>query len=84
MKKFDVFEKFLIDLFVGGQIEQLALESSELLEVIHNIKKMKLDFDDSYQYSVATKFNLIIVTYDKDFNHEGIMKKSPNEIVNLG
>jgi predicted nucleic acid-binding protein len=82
-KKYDVFEKFIEDLFVNAQIELLALDTIDLLEVINNIKKNKLDFDDSYQFSIALKYDLTIVTFDKDFNIKGIKKKSPNEIIEM-
>ena len=81
LKKFDVFEKFIYDIFVNGQIEQLTLDYIDLLDVIKNIQKYKLDFDDSYQFSVAQKYDLVIVTFDKDFNVKGIKKNSPNEII---
>ena len=81
LKKYDVLEKFLNDLFENGQIDLLSLYSVDLLDVIENIKKFKLDFDDSYQYTVAHKFDLTIVTFDKDFNAKGIKKKSPEEII---
>ena len=70
-------------MFVNGQIDLLSLYSVDLLDVIENIKKFKLDFDDSYQYTVAQKFDLTIVTFDKDFHAKGIKKKSPEEIVNI-
>jgi uncharacterized protein len=40
-----------------------------------------LDFDDSYQLSVAQKYDLTIVTFDKDFNIKEIRKKTPDDIV---
>jgi len=81
LKKFDVFEKFVKDLFVNGQIELLSLDSIDLLDVNQNIQKFNLDFDDSYQFSVAQKYDLTIVTFDKDFNIKGIRKKTPDDIV---
>jgi len=75
LKKYDIFEKFINDLFINGQIELLSLDSSDLLDVIENIQKYRLDFDDSYQYSVAQKYDLTIITFDKDFNAKGIKKK---------
>ncbi len=81
LKKYDVLEKFLNDLFVNGQIDLLSLYSVDLLDVIENIKKYKFDFDDSYQYTVAQKFDLTIVTFDKDFNAKGIKRKTPDEVV---
>jgi uncharacterized protein len=81
LKKYDIFEKFINDLFINGQIELLSLDSSDLLDVIGNIQKYKLDFDDSYQFSIAQKYDLTIITFDKDFNIKGIKKKSPDDIV---
>jgi len=81
LKKFDIFETFINDLFISGQIELLSLDSYDLLDVIGNIQKYKLDFDDSYQFSVAQKYDLTIVTFDKDFNAKGIKKQTPDEIV---
>ena len=81
LKKYDIFETFIHDLFINGQIELLSLDSSDLLEVIGNIQKYKLDFDDSYQFSVAQKFDLTIITFDKDFTAKGIKKKTPDDIV---
>jgi uncharacterized protein len=81
LKKYDIFEKFINDLFINGQIELLSLDSSDLLDVINNIQKYKLDFDHSYQFSVAQKYDLTIVTFDKDFNIKGIKKKTPDDIV---
>ncbi len=81
LKKYDVFETFINDLFINGQIELLSLDSPDLLEVIGNIQKYKLDFDDSYQISVAQKYDLTIITFDKDFNAKGIKKKTPDDIV---
>ncbi len=80
LKKYEILKKFINDLFLNGQIELLTLDPIDLLDVIENIKKHKLDFDDSYQFSIAQKFNLTIVTFDKDFNVKGIKKSTPEEI----
>jgi uncharacterized protein len=81
LKKFDIFERFINDLFVNGQLEQLSLDAFELLDVNANIQKYKLDFDDSYQLCIAQKYDLTIITFDKDFNVKGIKKNTPDEII---
>jgi predicted nucleic acid-binding protein len=81
LKKLDVFEKFIDDLFVNAQLEQLSLDTIDLLDVIINIQKYKLDFDDAYQFTIAQKYDLNLITFDKDFNVKGIKKNSPDEIV---
>jgi uncharacterized protein len=82
LNKIEVLSKFIDDLFINGMIEQISLDALDLLDVIDNIKRFKLDFDDAYQYTVARKYDLIIVTFDKDFNVRDINKKSPEEIIN--
>jgi hypothetical protein len=81
LKKFEIFEKFIADLFINAEIDQISLDAVDLLDVITNIRKYKLDFDDSYQLTIAQKFDLTIVTFDKDFNIKGIKKNTPDEII---
>lgn len=64
-RKEEVFQKFINDIL--PQVELLTLPIDRYVEVIENKKKLKLDFDDSYQYTVAKHFDLKIVTMDKDF-----------------
>jgi len=80
LKKLDILKLFLNDLFINGQIEQLSLDTIDLLDVLDNITKYNLDFDDSYQYTVSEKYDLTLVTFDKDFNVKGLRKISPQEI----
>jgi len=81
LKKPDIFEKFIDDLFVNGQLEQLSLNPVDLSDVISNMKHYKLDFDDSYQFTVVQKYDLTLITFDKDFNAKGIKKYTPDEII---
>ncbi|MCX6273472.1 MAG: hypothetical protein NTU44_20065 [Bacteroidetes bacterium] len=77
MKKFNSLRFFLNDIFINGQIEQLTLESGDLIDVLDNIVKYGFDFDDSYQLTVSDKYDLTLVTFDKDFSAEGIKKLTP-------
>jgi predicted nucleic acid-binding protein len=81
LKKMGTLKMFLNDLFINGQIEQLVLEPLDLIDVVDNINKYSLDFDDSYQYTIAEKYGLILVTFDKDFKIAGLKKKTPQEII---
>lgn len=64
-KKEEIFQKFVDDIL--PQIDFLTLPIDEYSEVIENKKKFNLDFDDSYQYTIAKRFDLKIATMDKDF-----------------
>jgi uncharacterized protein len=81
LNKTEILKIFLNDLFINGQIEQLSLDNLDLIDVADNIKKYNLDFDDSYQYTVAEKYGLILVTFDKDFIAVGLKKMTPQEIL---
>lgn len=63
--KEDMFQNFLDD--VLSNIEILSLPGGSYHNVVHNKKNLNLDFDDSYQYSVAKNYGLTIVTLDNDF-----------------
>lgn len=82
-KKLDVLYDFYFDLFSNVKIERLSLNDDEISSVIKYIKEFKLDFDDAYQYSIAIKHNLKIITFDKGFSFglEGMIL-SPLEIIN--
>jgi uncharacterized protein len=81
LNKLDILDKFVNDLFFNGLIEQLSLDPHDFVDIISNIEKYKLDFDDAYQLTISQKYNMTIVTFDKDFNIEEINKMSPDEII---
>ncbi len=63
--KEDIFQKFIEDVTRNTKLLSLPMEKYE--ELIGVKKRLKLDFDDSYQYSIAKYYGLKIVTLDKDF-----------------
>ncbi len=81
LKKLDILERFITDLFINGQIEQVTLDEDDFFNIISNIEIYNLDFDDSYQLTASRKYVMTIVTFDKDFNIDGINKQSPEEII---
>ena len=76
-------DKFVKDLFDNGQIQQISLQPYDFADIISNIQKFKLDFDDAYQLTTSQKYGMTIVTFDKDFNTEGINKTTPEEILRI-
>ena len=78
--KFELFNSFLDDMIIDG-IEILSLQP-EGLKLLNSIaQKFKLDFDDAYQYSVADKYNLQLISFDRDFDRTKRKKKEPSEIL---
>lgn len=81
LKRLDVLTKFVNDLFFNGLIEQISLNPHDFVDIIANIEKFRLDFDDAYQLTISQKYDMTIVTFDKDFNVEGIDKAAPEDLL---
>jgi predicted nucleic acid-binding protein len=79
-KKKDLFFSFIKDTIYNG----MAVLSSE----IENFKKLyffsekfNIDFEDAYQYAIADKYNLTIISFDKDFDRTERKRIQPVDIL---
>jgi predicted nucleic acid-binding protein len=63
--KEDIFRKFVEDAMPDTKILSLPMELYKDIVIVK--KNLNLDFDDTYQYSVAKYYGLKVVTMDKDF-----------------
>lgn len=63
----NLFSKFLTDTL--PKVHLISLPKSQYKEVIQNRKKLKLDFDDAYQYSVCKHYGFKLTTMDQDFKN---------------
>ncbi len=80
-KQHDVFQQFLKDIFIDAGMLLISLSVEDMERVVSVSQKFKLDFDDAYQYVVAEKYGLIIVSFDSDFDRTEIGRKRPEEIL---
>jgi predicted nucleic acid-binding protein len=76
-KKIDVLEQFGREL-KDAEITILTIEPQDLGALVKNIKKWNLDFDVAYQYTLAQKYSLELVSFDKDFDKTDIVRIEPN------
>lgn len=60
-----IFLKFISDIL--PKIGLISLPKDDYKGLTDINKKVQLDFDDLYQYSLCKKFNLKLVTMDQDF-----------------
>ena len=63
--KEDIFQKFVVDVISNTKLLSLPMELYR--GVVDVRKRLNLDFDDAYQYSMAKYYELKVVTMDKDF-----------------
>ncbi|MDF1532871.1 MAG: PIN domain-containing protein, partial [ANME-2 cluster archaeon] len=78
--KYDAFTSFLEDMVIDG-IEILSAVPEDLTNLPITAEKFNLDFDDAYQYMLAEKHQLEIISFDKDFDETELGRKEPSEIV---
>ena len=79
----DIFLKAVDDMFLMGGIRLLRLEPEDMQKVIQSSRRFKLDYDDAYQYVLAEKYNLILVSFDRDFDRTKRGKATPADILKL-
>ena len=80
VKNFTVFTRFVEDMIVDG-ISILSLTSEDLKTLNQPTQKFNLDFDDVYQYAVAEKYDLQIISFDKDFDLTERGRKEPIDVL---
>ncbi len=76
LKKLDVLRNFLDDVITLGHVNVLYVKPEEIFHLIDIQKEFAIDFDDSYQYFISKKYNLTLVSFDKDFKKTDITLKS--------
>ena len=74
-KQSEVFRRFLAD--VNTSLTMVSLTAKDLDRVIDASTAFNLDFDDAYQYTVAGKYDLTIVSFDADFDRTDRGRKQP-------
>ncbi len=79
-KKIETFKTFVSDILINSGILQLTLQSIDLISLSSVINRYNLDFDDAYQLTLSQKYDLTLITYDKDFIFLE-NKKTPDEVL---
>ena len=81
LKRFDLFLRSVKDLFLSEAIGLLRLGAEDMAKVSEVAQAFDLDFDDSYQYVAAEKFNLELLSFDRDFDRTPRGRKTLEEIL---
>ncbi len=75
--------QFVKDVFVDSAAVLIHLEPDDFPHIVQVIKQYRLDFDDAYQYVAAEKYNLILISFDSDFDRTQLKRKRPAEILKV-
>jgi hypothetical protein len=79
--KHDSFFDFIEDTMEEGKVRKVSLSLSQLKEISSACRTWGLDFDDAYQYLAAKTNDLILVSFDRDFDRTDRKRKTPRQII---
>ncbi len=81
LNKEEIFDLFLTDILEESGVKRIILSPSHLRQLLEAMQMFQLDFDDAYQYIAAKKDDLILVSFDTDFDRTDIGRKTPAGIL---
>jgi hypothetical protein len=81
LNKTKVFEDFLSDTLEDSAVGRIRLDLADLKQLLAAQKEFQLDFDDAYQYIAAQRYDLILVSFDRDFDRTPRGRKTPAELI---
>ena len=67
-------------MFLEAGVAIVALSAWEMDGVIQVAKRFSLDFDDAYQYAVAERYGLTIISFDSDFDQTEKGRRTPKDL----
>jgi len=65
---------------VKGGVRVLRLSLQDIGGLTSIAQRFKLDFDDAYQYGIAEKFDLEIISFDGDFDRTERGRRTPAQL----
>jgi hypothetical protein len=80
-KQHEAFRTFLEDVLINGGIGLLSLLPDDMDSVISASQKFGLDFDDAHQYAIANRHDLVLVSFDTDFQRTDRGHETPSQIL---
>lgn len=76
-----LFVEWLSDLAQSGAFELVALDAEQRLHIANFAMQYGLDYDDAFQYAVAEAYDLVIVSFDQDFDGTPRGRKEPKDLL---
>jgi hypothetical protein len=80
-RQLKALQEFLADIVEAGRVHVAAVPVPDLQIVIDNAARFGPDFDDTYQFTLADRLGLTLVSFDHDFDRTSAGRKTPGEIL---
>ncbi|NWF95656.1 MAG: type II toxin-antitoxin system VapC family toxin [Candidatus Thorarchaeota archaeon] len=78
-----LLKEFVQDVVVRAALGVHGLRPDDLSEVADISARFTMDFDDSYQYLLAKKQHLQIVSYDSHFDRTDLRRVTPSDALDV-
>ncbi len=78
-KQYDTYRQFLNDMIFTAGVKIISLSPYDTESVINSAQKFNLDFDDAYQYAVASSRDMQLMSFDRDFDRTELGRKEPSD-----
>lgn len=78
-KQYDTYRQFLNDMIFTAGVKIVSIPPDDTESVIDSAQKFNLDFDDAYQYAVASSRDMQLVSFDRDFDRTELGRKEPSD-----
>jgi len=66
---------------IDSNVAIIRLDTDEYEQLLANRQQFTLNFDDAYQLTLCQKYDLLLVSYDADFDKTDTGKRTPEEIL---
>ena len=73
-------ETFVKETLVDAGVQVVRLSPDETALILLASDRFGLDFDDAYQYAAAEKLDLVLVSFDKDFDRTERGRILPSDV----
>ena len=77
--EYDTFLGAVEDLLTIGGLQLVRLGVSDMPELVRAAQAFNLDFDDAYQYAIAERYELTLVSFDVDFDRTERQRRTPGD-----
>jgi predicted nucleic acid-binding protein len=72
---------FTQDTLIDGGVGLVRLDPADMHRLAQATEEFNLDFDDAYQYVAAEKYELVLISFDGDFDRSERGRKTPAEVL---
>lgn len=80
-KLHEIFVEAVDDLLTSGFLRLIRLGLEHMAKVAEVARNFSLDFDDAYQYVAAEVHDLVLLSFDRDFDRTERGRKTLGEVM---